>query len=100
MTWLSVTLFEYKTNKKIGHVYMASHCPAVGEFYVNSTKIDDTAKDNMYIVRAVTHFQDNKIALHIQKYDAEAEQERWDNMVDTIHKLGEKYGSEKSEENN
>lgn len=99
MTWLNVTLFEYGTNKKIGNVYMASHHPAVGDFYVNSTKIDDTANDKMYIVRAVTHFQDNKLALHLQKYDAKAEQERWNSMEETMKKLGEKYGSKKSEEN-
>ena len=81
---------------------MENHIPAVGEYVIDDDKIrGDEWKDKMYIVRAVTHFHDNMVALHVDKYNPDEENSKWEKISQYVKELKEKLdnGSEKSEEN-
>ena len=98
-----VALLKYGTNEKIKDITMVGHIPNEGDFFVDDDHINDNWKNNMYIVRAVTHFRDDLVALHIEKYDVDAEDQKWKEAVKYWEEIRERWhkdGSEKSEEDN
>ena len=99
---VQVALIRYGTNEKIKDVFMAGHIPAVGEYFIDDDQAREDWKDKMYVVRAVTHFHENLVAVHVEKYDTDAEEQKWRNAAQYWEKMKERWkidGSEKSEEN-
>lgn len=87
-----VALMEYGSNKHLKDIYMNGHIPCVGEYFIDDTKIDtETWKDNMYIVKAVTHFQDSLVALHVEKYNSEEETLKWKKAVEFWESMKGKF---------
>lgn len=86
---------------------MNEHYPVVGDYIVDQFGLptDDEWKENMYIVRAITHFRNNLITAHVEKYNPDIEDakarnaaEYWAHVVDKL-KREEKENGKKSEEN-
>lgn len=102
MSKLRVTLIRWGTNEKIKNVIMEGHIPSEGEFFIDDDKVAGEGwKDKMYIVRAVTHFHENLVALHVEKYDVDAENLKWKEAVKHWEEMKERWkidGSEKSKE--
>lgn len=99
---VQVALIRYGTNEKIKDVFMTGHIPAVGDFFIDDDHADNDWKDKMYLVKAVTHFHNNLVAVHVDKYDVDAENRKWKNAVQYWEEMKERWkidGSEKSEEN-
>ena len=99
---VQVALIRYGTNEKIKDVFMTGHIPAVGDFFIDDDHVDNDWKDKMYLVKAVTHFHNNLVAAHVDKYDVDAENRKWKNAVQHWEEMKERWkvdGSEKSEEN-
>lgn len=101
MTKLNIALIEWGGNRKIKDIMMEGHYPTVGEYVIDDVKIADDWKDKMYIVRAVTHFHENLVAVHVEKFNPDAENEKWEKVSTYIKDLKERLdnGSEKSKEN-
>jgi hypothetical protein len=100
---VQVTLIKYGTNEKIKDIFMEGHIPAEGEFFIDDTEARDDWKDKLYIVRAVTHFHDNFVAIHIEKYDTEEQDKKWKEAVKYWEEMKERWkldGSEKSKTDN
>lgn len=99
---MKLHLLEYGTNKEFAVEEIAPYnIPAVGEFFIQDTYAFKGWEDKMYIVKAVTRFTGDNVAIHVSKYDPVAEEKYWQNMVNKIDKIREKVdGSKKSEENN
>ena len=81
MSKIKATLLEWGTNKVIKAVYFEGHIPAIGDFFIDDSKITDDWKTKMYIVKAVTHFTGDFVALHITKYNVDAEEAKWKEAV-------------------
>jgi len=99
---IQVALIEWGTNKKIKDVFMRGHVPAEGEFFIDDDHAGEDWKDKMYIVRAVTHFHNDLVAVHIEKYDVDEQDRKWKEAVKYWEEMKERWqedGSKKSEEN-
>ena len=99
---VQVALIRYGTNEKIKDVFMEGHIPAEGDFFIDDVEAGDDWKEKMYVVRAVTHFHDNLVAIHVEKYDVDAQELKWKEAVKHWEEMKERWkidGSEKSEEN-
>ena len=95
-------IMEYGPNNKLFEENVsASGVPNVGDYIIADKYCPADWKDKMYIVRAVTRFFSDDVAVHVEKFNVDDEKEYWDNVVDKIRALqkGDKSGSEKSKEN-
>ena len=86
-----VALISYGTNEKIKDVFMNGHIPEVGDFFIDDDHADDDWKDKMYLVKAVTHFHNNFVAVQVDKYDADAENRKWKNAVQYWEEMKERW---------
>ena len=93
---LEVALIDYGTNKKIKSVFMDDHAPAVGDFIIDDEQIvPNEWKDKMYVVRAVTHLHNSLLAVHVEKYNVDEENKKWEQASAYLDKLRGKLNTAK-----
>lgn len=85
-----IKFLEYGTNVEITECQL-SNVPREGEFVILNNKITSKWKDQFYRVRAVTYLIDSTtVIVHIEKYDIDAENQKWTQMMADIKSLGKR----------
>lgn len=100
-----VYLYEYGSNKFLRSFKTSTNVGyAVGDFYILDTEIKDNFRENMYLVKAVSHFlpafvtEEPQVALHLEKYDPDAVSAFFDEFKKKLkERLDEKEQQEKEQ---
>lgn len=92
---VKVYIYEYATSKLIDTL-IVDFTPSydVGQFFINERDVENY-KENMYIIRAVTHLRPDlttgagQVAIHIEKYNPEEVTKTFEKLLKKLEKLGE-----------
>ena len=66
---------------------MDGHIPVVGDYFIDSEEIGKDWENKMYIVRAVTHFLNNLVSLHVERYNVDEETKKWEETAEKLREL-------------